>query len=230
MMNIPGVTFYLVGGSVRDALLGKTVKDKDYVVVTDMGFDELAAALEKAGYLIYVRKPEFLTLRVRTGTETVDIAFPRVDGPYKDGRRPEGVTPAQSLKEDASRRDFTINSLYMAADGEIGDFFGGERDLAAGVIRTVGDPDERFKEDYLRILRAIRFSATLRFNIDYNTHLAMVRNAHRIALVSADRIREELSKALRANPKRVFQEIDALGLWGILFEKGITFGATQREQ
>ena len=125
---IPGADFYLVGGSVRDTLLGRPIKDRDYVVLTEMSFDELVTEMESAGATIFVRKPEFLTLRARFNKEVFDVTFPRVDGEYKDGRRPSVVTPADSLKQDASRRDFTINAMYLDAYGVVRDFYGGRQD------------------------------------------------------------------------------------------------------
>ena len=235
MIEVPGAEFYLVGGSVRDQILGRKVKDRDYVVLTAMSFDELAAAMERAGATIFVRKPEFLTIRARFEGEVFDVAFPRIDGEYVDGRHPTSVTPAQSLREDAARRDFTINAMSRGSDGELGDFFGGERDLEMRIIRAVGNPHERFREDALRILRAIRFAATLKFDIAAETHLAMTQEAQGLVGISADRIRDELNKALLADPVLTFNALRELaikprGFFGLLAAKGLTLEATLRER
>jgi tRNA nucleotidyltransferase (CCA-adding enzyme) len=226
--SILGATFYLVGGSVRDTLLGRISKDEDYVVVTEMSFDELATEMECAGATIFVRKPEFLTMRVRYGGAVFDVTFPRVDGEYKDGRRPSVVTLADSLKQDAARRDFTINAMYLDAYGVVKDFYGGRQDLEQKVIRAVGDPDERFKEDYLRILRAVRFSCTLGFTIDHATFHAMYAHVNGLETISADRIREELNRSLAADPERTLSFLLLSGALPILERKGLTFQVTQR--
>lgn len=234
MIQIPDAKFYLVGGSVRDELLGRKSKDRDYVVLTMLPFEALAAAMEEAGATIF-----FMTIRAQHGGEVFDMAYPRVDGDYEDGRRPSGVTLAQSLQEDAARRDFTINAMYKSVTGnfpgEIIDFFGGQRDLSARIIRAVGDPAERLAEDYLRILRAIRFAATLGFEIEQYTERAMVENAQGLYKVSADRIRDELNKALLADPVYTFNALRELaikprGFFGMLAEMGITLEATMRER
>jgi len=223
---IPGADFYLVGGSVRDTLLGRPIKDRDYVVLTEMSFDELVTEMESAGATIFVRKPEFLTLRARFNKEVFDVTFPRVDGEYKDGRRPSVVTPADSLKQDASRRDFTINAMYLDAYGVVRDFYGGRQDLEHKVIRAVGDPNERFKEDYLRILRAIRFACTLGFTIDDHTLLAMFRHIDGLETISADRIREEVNRSLAADSQRTVLLL--LPVFSILERKGLTLQVTQK--
>jgi tRNA nucleotidyltransferase/poly(A) polymerase len=235
MIEIPSVEFYLVGGSVRDMLLGRKSKDRDYVVITDLTFDELSAAMLQAGATIFVSKPEFLTLRVRYAGEVFDVAYLRVDGDYRDGRRPSGVTPAQSLEQDAKRRDFTINAMYLDARGEIIDFFGGQRDLEMKTIRAVGEPRERFAEDYLRILRAVRFAATLGFQIEPATYRAMSLQAQGLETVSADRMREELNRALLADPRATLWMLQDLpikprGFFGLMAAKGLTFEVTLRER
>ena len=223
---IPGANFFLVGGSVRDTLLRRPIKDRDYVVLTEMSFDELATEMEHAGATIFVRKPEFLTLRARFNNEIFDVTFPRVDGEYKDGRRPSAVTPADSLKQDAARRDFTINAMYLDAYGVVRDFYGGRQDLEHKVIRAVGDPNERFKEDYLRILRAIRFACTLGFTIDDHTLLAMFRHIDGLETISADRIREEVNRSLAADSQRTVLLL--LPVFSILERKGLTLQVTQK--
>jgi len=235
MIQVEGTEFYLVGGSVRDQLLGRKSKDRDYVVLTDLTFDQLSTAMLRAGATIFVSKPEFLTLRVRYENEVFDVAYPRVDGDYTDGRRPSSVTLAQSLEQDAKRRDFTINAMYQAADGEIIDYFGGERDIERKTIRAVGVPRERFAEDYLRILRAIRFAAVLKFDIESYTEHAMVLEAQGLERITADRIREELNKALLADPLFTFNALRELaikprGFFGLMAEKGLTFEVTLRER
>jgi len=223
---IPGADFYLVGGSVRDTLLGRPIKDRDYVVLTEMSFDELATEMERAGATIFVRKPEFLTLRARFNKEVFDVTFPRVDGKYKDGRRPSVVTPANSLKQDAARRDFTINAMYLNTSGVVIDFYDGRKDLEQKVIRAVGDPNERFKEDYLRILRAVRFACTLGFSIDDATMVAMLAHIDGLETISTDRIREEVNRSLAADSERTILLL--MPVLPILERKGLTLQVTQK--
>lgn len=235
MIEIPGAVFYLVGGSVRDQLLGRKIKDHDYVVLTELPFVGLVTAMEEAGATIFVQKPEFLTIRARYGDEVFDVAYPRVDGDYKDGRRPSSVTLAQSLEQDAKRRDFTINAMYLDPSGKVIDFFGGQNDLRMKIIRAVGNPHERFAEDYLRILRGIRFAATLGFNIMPDTFGAMTRKAQGLETISSDRIREELNKSLLADPRTTLWMLQELvirpsGFFGLLKAKGMSLQVTQAER
>ena len=223
--EIPRCELYLCGGLVRDHLLGLPSKDRDFVVLTDMSFEELCSEIEKIGK-IFIKEPDFLTVRCRIDNEAIDIAFPRGEGGYRDGRHPNHVIKVGTLKEDASRRDFTINSMFLDKDKNVLDYFGGQEDLKDKIIRTVGNPYERFKEDFLRICRAIRFSAKLGFDIEWDTKMAMMNEAHNLNKISFERIKDELNVALKYNPRYTYLMIDELKIWDILKELGLNFQLT----
>lgn len=223
--KIPNCELVLCGGCVRDYLLGLPMKDRDFVVITKMSFDELCSEIEKIGK-IFVKEPDFLTIRCLIDNEAIDIAFPRGESGYRDGRHPDNVIKVGTLKEDASRRDFTINSMFMDKTGKIIDYFGGQEDLKKQIIRTVGDPGERFSEDYLRICRAIRFSAKLNFHIESDTRVAMVVEAHNLKKISFERIKDELNGAFKYKPYYTFKIIDTLDVWDILKDMGLNFQLT----
>ena len=143
--EIPNTKLFMVGGAVRDTLLKRDVKDLDYVAVTDLSFDQLVKEIEKVGK-VWVSKPEFLTIRCRIGRQAMDIALPRSDQEYSDGRHPDNVERVNTLKEDASRRDFGINALFRDKEGNITDYFGGIKDLKKKIIRAIGDPNRRLEE------------------------------------------------------------------------------------
>ena len=225
---IPNTELFLVGGVVRDILLNKPVKDRDFVVVTKLSFKELEKEIEKIG-TIFVSKPEFLTIRCRINKEPIDITFPRAEHGYSDGRRPDEVKKVNSLSEDASRRDFTIGSLFMDESGNILDFFGGKKDLENKIIRTVRDPYERFSEDYLRIARAIRFSLKYGFKIEDKTFEAMKKEAHNLSKISMDRIKDELNLALKYDAYKTIDYINQLGIPNLLKDKGLWFELTNKK-
>ena len=149
---------YLVGGAVRDEILGKPNKDLDYVMLAP-SFDAMRGALLDAGCKIFIEKPEYLTIRANHPIlGSVDFACARADGNYSDGRRPDSTDITSDLVKDLSRRDFTMNAILREPEtGHVIDFFDGIADAKAGLIRCVGDPAARFREDGLRILRALRF-------------------------------------------------------------------------
>ena len=137
------------------------------------------------------------TVTVRSGADTsVEVTTYRVDGVYRDHRRPESVSFTRSLEEDLARRDFTVNAMAFNIQGELRDPFGGRQDLADGVLRCVGDPDRRFQEDALRILRGMRFAAVLGLEEEYTTDCAMDRNAGLLRDIAPERIQIELTKLL----------------------------------
>lgn len=226
--QIPNTELFLVGGSVRDHLLHQPAKDRDFVALTELSFEELVEAVNTVGR-VFLASPEHLTIRCRIGTEAIDIALPRVESGTTDNRHPEIVTRAATLEEDASRRDFTINSMFMAEDGEIFDFHGGRRDIESGIIRTVGSPMARFREDALRVLRAIRFSCKLDFTIEKDTGMAISIMTPFLNNISSERIREEVNGAMRANTRKAFQTFDHFNLFGIFEAKGVNFEATLKE-
>ncbi len=180
---------YIVGGSVRDILLEKTPKDFDIATDAPISVLESLFTTHDIG-----KSKDFGIVVARVDGHDFEIAHFRADGEY-DGRKPKTVTAVGSFKEDASRRDFTINAMALTASGEIIDHFGGKKDLKSGVIRTVGDPEARFKEDRLRMMRAVRFATALDFTIEKGTARAIKRLAGGLKELSPERIREEMVKA-----------------------------------
>jgi tRNA nucleotidyltransferase (CCA-adding enzyme) len=187
-----GFEAYLVGGAVRDHLLGGLPADFD-----------LATNATPEEVLTVFRALTCVPTGISHGTVTVissgrpvEITTYRVDGDYVDARRPESVTFTGSLAEDVKRRDFTINALAMASDGEIIDYVGGRADIEKKVIRAVGEPDKRMREDALRILRALRFSAVLGFPIEEKTRKSLFRHRALLRKISVERVYSELSGLL----------------------------------
>jgi poly(A) polymerase len=199
---------WLVGGCVRDLLL--RVPPKDFDVVTDASPDRIVEMFPNSGLV----GAHFGVVLVRRDGACVETATFRSDCDYADGRRPTGVHFETDPRRDALRRDFTINALMMDPDsGEVLDYAGGRDDLACRVIRAIGDPDARFREDHLRLLRAIRFAARLGFDIEPLTLEAIRRNHAAIRRVSAERIRDELVRILtEGGARRGFEMLDSAGL------------------
>ena len=181
-----------VGGCVRDGLLGKTPKDWD--VATSAVPEEMERAL--AGFKIFETGLKHGTLTVLSGPLPVEVTAYRVDGTYSDGRRPDRVTFTRLLKEDLSRRDFTINAMALRRGGELVDEFGGQRDLSRKIVRCVGDPERRFREDGLRILRALRFASVLDFAVDSETSRSLKENRAMLDGIARERIRAEFVQLL----------------------------------
>lgn len=185
-----GFEGYAVGGCVRDSLLRREPNDWD---ITTSAKPEEVKKLFKRTVDTGIKHG---TVTVLIGSEGYEVTTYRVDGEYLDGRHPEKVEFTSSLKEDLRRRDFTVNAMaYNDKDGLV-DIFGGIEDLQNGVIRCVGDPYERFSEDALRLLRAIRFAAQLGYTIDSRTYDAVCELSSTLAKVSAERIQAELVKIL----------------------------------
>ena len=203
-----GHTAYLAGGCVRDHLLG--LEAKDYDVATSARPEEVQRLFPRVTNLT---GKSFGVVRVMVGEEQFEVAMFRQDGAYIDGRRPESVIPA-TPEVDAQRRDFTINGLFFdpVADRLI-DYVGGEADLRAKVIRAIGIPADRFAEDHLRLLRAIRFATRLIFKIEPKTWEAIRAEAATIRTVSAERVRDELNKIFSASkPEMGLDLLDQSGL------------------
>ncbi|MGE4353650.1 MAG: CCA tRNA nucleotidyltransferase [Oscillospiraceae bacterium] len=189
-LETAGYEAYAVGGCCRDRLLGRIPQDWD-VCTSAMPED----VLRVFPYSI----PTGLkhgTVTVRTLGERIEVTTFRIDGAYHDHRRPDSVRFTGSLFSDLSRRDFTMNALAMDRCGKITDYFGGEADIRAGVIRCVGDAEIRFSEDALRMFRAIRFSAQLGFELDAAIPSAMARLTSTASLIAAERVQAETRKAL----------------------------------
>ena len=185
-----GFEAYFVGGSVRDTLLGKTIHDVD---IASSAFPEEVKSLFHNTVDTGIQHGTVMVLDHGTGYEITTF---RVESTYTDFRRPDRVTFVRSLEEDLKRRDFTINALAMRHDGEILDLFNGLEDMKEGVIRAVGDAEKRFTEDALRMMRALRFSAQLGFNIEVDTQKALVDLAPNLAKIAVERIRVEFEKLL----------------------------------
>ena len=192
-LNIAGYEAYPVGGCVRDSLLLKTPHDWD--VCTNALPDEMKEVF--ADDKTFDTGIKHGTLTVLSEGEPIEITTYRADGDYTDHRRPDSVKFVRSLKEDLSRRDFTVNALCFDKSGGVVDMFDGQYDLESRLIRCVGDPDKRFEEDALRILRALRFSSVLDFDIEENTSQSIKKKAPLLKYVSAERIFSELKKLLK---------------------------------
>ena len=192
-----GHEFALVGGPVRDAMLGRPVTDLDFT--TSARPEETRAILEALGAKIWDVGRDFGTIAARVHGETVEITTYRAEIYRDDSRKPE-VTFGDTIEGDLVRRDFTINALaLMLPELKLVDVSGGVEDLVAGKIRTPGAPEASFTDDPLRMLRAARFAAQLGFEVVPDTQEAMVRLADRLDIISAERIRDELVKLLSAN-------------------------------
>ena len=203
-----GFRAYFVGGCVRDLLLGRPAKDFD--IATDATPPQVIQLF-----------PQGLQVGAHFGVILVsgtEIATFRSDHAYRDGRRPSEVHFETNPIDDARRRDFTVNALFLdPGTGEVLDYVGGRHDLDARVIRAIGDPEERFREDHLRMLRAVRFAARLGFTIDPATANA-IRKLRTLAVnVAAERTREELVRILtEGGARRGFELLDELGLLEVL--------------
>ncbi len=203
-----GFVAYLVGGCVRDRLLGRIPSD----------FDIATSAPPQALLRLFPAAVEvgasFGVIVLRQGEGEVQIATFRREGAYADGRHPDVLEFVTEPREDAARRDFTINALFEdPLRQQQFDFFGGCADLEAGLVRAVGNPAQRFEEDHLRMLRAVRFAARLGFSIETGTADAIRQQAALIRRISAERIRDELSRILTEGAaRRGLEMLDDVGL------------------
>ncbi|HEY6263223.1 MAG TPA: CCA tRNA nucleotidyltransferase [Candidatus Acidoferrum sp.] len=203
-----GFQALFVGGCVRDLLLGR--EPADYDVTTDATPDQVMALFTES---VAVGAQFGVILIPRDGLK-VEVATFRSDVGYSDGRHPDRVVYSKTAKEDVQRRDFTINGLLMRHDtGEVLDFVGGQADLKPGIIRAIGEPSRRFAEDKLRMMRAVRFVARFAFELEPETRTAIYQHAPEIRQVSAERLREELTKLLTEGAaRRGFELLDETGL------------------
>ncbi len=203
---------YFVGGCVRDLELGR--EPADYDVSTDARPDRVQELFPRS----LAVGAKFGVILVVDEETQVEVATFRSDIGYTDGRHPDRVVYSDTPEEDVRRRDFTINGLLMdPATKEVLDFVGGRADLRAGVVRAIGDPLLRFKEDKLRILRAVRFAARFGFQIEQKTMRAAKYLAPRVLEVSLERIRDELTKLLtEGEARRGFELLDETGLLGVV--------------
>jgi len=222
-----GYQALLVGGCVRDLLLGR--EPADYDVTTNATPEQVVSLFPES---IAVGAQFGVILIPRDGLK-VEVATFRSDVGYSDGRHPDSVVYSKTPQEDVQRRDFTINGLLMRHDtGEVLDFVGGQADLEAKVIRAIGEPDRRFAEDKLRMMRAVRFAARFGFEIEAETFRAIRRHAGEIHQVSPERLREELTKLLTEGAaRRAFESLDETWLLQqVLPEVGAMKGVEQPPQ
>jgi poly(A) polymerase len=213
---------YLVGGCVRDLLLLR--EPKDYDVATNATphqvmniFPETYAVGAQFG-VVLVPAPDSDVAstggEITSKSRAVEVATFRSDIGYSDGRHPDEVRFSRDPQEDVARRDFTINGMLLdPVSGEVFDYVGGRADLKSGIIRTIGDPEHRFSEDKLRMLRAVRFAARFEYTIEPATFAAMQKLATQIEVVSRERVRDELTRMLtEGHARRAFLLLDASGL------------------
>ncbi|MCF7956698.1 MAG: CCA tRNA nucleotidyltransferase, partial [Phycisphaerae bacterium] len=208
-----GFQALLAGGCVRDMLLGREAKDYD--VATDARPEDVQKLFRRT----LAVGAKFGVVIVMLDSCQIEVATFRTESGYADGRHPETVA-FSNAREDAARRDFTINGMfYDPIDEKIYDYVGGRDDLEAKVLRTIGPAGERFGEDYLRMLRAVRFSAQLGFVIDDDTWQGVCDNAQKIACISGERISMELETVLvNANRSKGIELLCRSGLGGAIFE------------
>lgn len=187
-----GYEAWLVGGCVRDSLLGKAPEDWD--ICTSATPQQAMADL--ADYAVTLSGLKHGTVTVRARGQHYEVTSFRADGPYSDHRRPDGVEFVKSLREDLARRDFTINAMAWHPKRGLADFFGGSEDLAARRIRAVGEPERRFNEDGLRIMRALRLASVFDFSIEPATAAGIIRNRELLPHIAAERLQTEFIKLL----------------------------------
>ncbi|WP_303836650.1 CCA tRNA nucleotidyltransferase [Ruminococcus flavefaciens] len=187
-----GFEAYMVGGCVRDSILGRLCNDVD--ITTNALPEQMLAVF--SGYKVIPTGIKHGTVTVLCGGESFEITTYRIDGEYTDHRRPDEVRFTADIADDLGRRDFTVNAVAMDRHGNIVDPFGGRADMDAGIIRCVGVPQERFSEDALRILRAVRFSSQLGFAVDKATADAVHGMREQLADISRERVRDELDKLI----------------------------------
>lgn len=216
-----GFEVFAVGGGVRDSLLGKEPDDWD--LCTSATPDEMINALKN-----YTTIPTGLkhgTITVKSDNRFIEITTYRSDGEYSDCRHPNNIKFVKSLEEDLKRRDFTINAFAYNQKGDIIDLFNGRQDLENKIIRCVGVPDKRFKEDALRIIRALRFAAVLGFDVESNTEKALFENINLLSEISAERILAELKKIILSSNPDIIQKYKSVFeyVFGVtLIEKDIS--------
>ncbi|MBP8640452.1 MAG: CCA tRNA nucleotidyltransferase [Oscillospiraceae bacterium] len=209
-----GFSAYLVGGCVRDTLMGRRPNDWD--ICTSALPEEVSAVFPHS-------RPTGIkhgTITATVNGSPVEITTFRSDGEYKDHRHPDSVRFIADLKGDLERRDFTINALAMPLSGDICDLFGGREDIEKRLIRCVGNPDKRFNEDALRMLRAFRFSSVLGFEIEPLTLAAIERNAHLSRGLAKERVRTEFEKILLSNSPQLISSVIKNGLLSELVTDG----------
>jgi len=202
---------YIVGGAVRDIILGHKPHDID--IATNMSLDKIEKIFPSHDI---GKSKNFGIITIKHNNEDFEVANFRTDGEYTNGRSPDSVKIVLDFKTDASRRDLTINAMGIDKDGNIIDYFDGKKDIKNKLIRTVGNPNDRFKEDKLRMMRVARFSSKLGFGIDSKTTAAMSKHSKDITQISPERIRDELLKTAEYGGSKFADMIETLEKTGIL--------------
>lgn len=211
-LNRNGFESYVVGGAVRDMVMGLSPNDID--ITTSATPEDVIRLFPRT----FPSGIAFGTVTIIMNDEEFEVTTFRTDGEYLDGRRPETVAFGKSIEEDLSRRDFTINAMAMDIDSKITDPFGGLCDLEKEVIRCVGNSEKRFSEDALRMIRAIRFASRYGFAIEENTFNSIKKFAHTIEKVSLERINQEFTKILLSkNPELGISLLHETGLFDFIF-------------
>jgi tRNA nucleotidyltransferase/poly(A) polymerase len=234
------IQVYEVGGCVRDGFLGLTAKDVDLLLVGAQSFEEGVEHARSLGLnpIPGTFRPEFATFKaavpkkhkLRERCKAVDFVLSRKDGFHTDGRRPDSTSPG-TLEDDLRRRDFTVNALAKNLDtGEIVDLFNGKQDLEDMVLRFVGDPMTRIREDGLRVMRGFRFAVTKGFILGQETRAALVakESAEMLSKVSIERVREELESMFRKDTLGSLRLLETLpgDLKLAIFRNGLRLSAT----
>mgnify|MGYP001615903899 CR=1 FL=1 len=235
-----GFEAFLVGGCVRDLVLGREPKDWD--VTTNAVPEEIIALFPKTFYentfgtvgVVAVREDgdAETEVEVKESLKVIEVTPYRIESDYTDNRHPDKVTFSKKLEDDLQRRDFTVNSLaYSVSKNELADLYDGQKDIKNKIIRTVGDPVARFTEDGLRMLRAIRLSAELSFEIAPETEKAILENAHLLKNISMERIRDEFTKMIQSTePMMALTSLKKLGLLSYIvpeLEEGVGIEQTK---
>lgn len=187
-----GFEGYMAGGCVRDSIMGNI--PNDYDVTTNATPDEMLCAFNN--FKVIPTGLKHGTVTVVSDGENIEVTTYRIDGEYVDNRHPQNVTFTSNLKDDLARRDFTVNAMAMDVDGNIMDFYGGKSDIQNKIIKCVGNPQKRFNEDGLRIMRCVRFASTLGFDIEDETAKAVHQNVHLLKNISKERIMAEMTKLI----------------------------------
>ncbi|PJE51291.1 MAG: hypothetical protein COV29_00860 [Candidatus Yanofskybacteria bacterium CG10_big_fil_rev_8_21_14_0_10_36_16] len=194
-----GFEAYVVGGCVRDFILD--IEPKDWDITTNAKPEEIQKVFGEENTFY---ENQFGTVGIKTGSEpealsVVEATTYRTESKYTDKRHPDEIKFADKLEDDLGRRDFTVNAMAMNSNGDISDPFGGEGDLKNKILKAVGDPEERFNEDALRMLRAVRFAVTINLNIEEKTFKAIEKHHELLKMISKERIRDEFRKIIDSN-------------------------------
>ncbi len=224
-----GFEAYLVGGCVRDIIMGREPKDWD--ITTNAKPEEIICLFEKTVYenafgtVMVIVPRETQGTYVSGETMQIEVTPYRIETTYSDFRHPDQVKFSTKLEDDLKRRDFTVNALALDSKGHLVDLFNGLKDIEDKVLRAVGEPDDRFNEDALRMLRAIRFSCQLNFSLAQETYVSIEKNSELIKKISAERIRDEFIKIINSeNPAAGITLLQKFGLLKNIipeFEEGI---------